>query len=182
MSASYFSAGDEVLVVDQPRLDTLELAARDLLVLRARERDAVRALHVPLPGEVLEGGAPAAPDVEHQRVGRDPGEVGQDAVLVVLRLLERRVLLVEHGARVGHALAEPEAEELVREVVTVGEVLARGRHGAISCAPTAGAALLDGRGRSWRVSCRRLSTGPQTSVRNTPRSMPAVRITSTRES
>src|SRR6185436_20687503 len=98
--------------------------------------------------EVLEGGAPAAPDVEYQRVGGDPGEVGQDAVLVVLRLLERRVLLVEHGARVGHALAEPEAEELVREVVTVGEILPCGRHGVISGAPAgaAPASTLDGRG------------------------------------
>src|SRR6185436_4172478 len=152
------------------------------LVLRARERDAVRALHVPLPDEVLEGGAPAAPDVEYQRVGGDPGEVGQDAVLVVLRLLERRVRLVEHGARVGHALAEPEAEELIREVVAVGEILPCGRHGAISDVPVAPAGSRGDRGRSWRVSCSRLSTGLQTSVRNTPRSMPAVRITSTRES
>src|SRR6185295_16485824 len=117
----------------------------------ARERDAMRALHVPLPDEVLEGGAPAAPDVEHQRVGGDPGEVSQDAVLVVLRLLERRVLLVEHGARVGHALAEPEAEEFVREVVAVGEIFPRGCHGAVPDAPIAGAGTLDGRGRSWRV-------------------------------
>src|SRR6202044_1509139 len=42
-----------------------ELAGVDLLGLRGREGDADGALHAARGDEVLEAGAPAAPDVEH---------------------------------------------------------------------------------------------------------------------
>src|SRR5262249_33815259 len=66
--------------------------------------------------QVLEVGAPAAADVEHRAALLHVRGLGQPAELLDLRLLEV-VGALEERAGVVHALVEPQAEELVRDVV-----------------------------------------------------------------
>src|SRR6266540_4216693 len=106
-----------VLVVAAIRLDAGNAAAVDLFHLGARERHAVGALHTARGRQVFEVGAPTATDVEDFGFGCDVGEIRQDPKLVELRGLQRLLVVFEDRARVIHPLVEPEAEEIVGDVV-----------------------------------------------------------------
>ncbi len=99
-----------------------EARLRDAIVAEGRlvlaDRDAGR------PGaeglrRVHREGAPAAADVEHL-VARAQHQLAAHQVhLVVLRLLERLVLVVEDRARVDHPIAEERREEVVASIVVL---------------------------------------------------------------
>src|SRR5262249_34728939 len=65
---------------------------------------------------------------EHLVLGRDLREVREDLELVELCGLERLIRRLVDGARVVHPLVEPEAEELVRDVVADLDVGFTGSH------------------------------------------------------
>jgi hypothetical protein len=115
--ASYFSFGCVVPVVREEDLDAGELAGVELFELRRREGDAVRALRVAGDAQVLQVGAPAAADVEHELVGVHLGVLVEHPGLVDLGLLQGLVLALVDRAGVVHPLVEPEPEELVGDVV-----------------------------------------------------------------
>ena len=78
-----------------------------------------------LRAEVLRGvqgeGAPAAADVEHLVAGAEHELAAHEVDLVVLRLLERLVLVAEEARRVDHAVAEEGLEEVVAAVVVLAD-------------------------------------------------------------
>ena len=66
--------------------------------------------------------APPAADLEHVVAGRELQLIADTLQLRALRICERRVLLGEDPAGVRHRLVEHQREELVAEVVVVGDV------------------------------------------------------------
>ena len=66
--------------------------------------------------------APAAADLEHAIAGLEPELVADPLILAPLRVCERLVRPLEDRARVGHRLVEHQREEIVPEVVVVGDV------------------------------------------------------------
>src|SRR5215467_7500229 len=73
--------------------------------LLRRQRHAQR-LHAVLPGGVADHAAPPAADVKQPHAGPEPQLPGDQVVLVLLRLLQRRVLPRVAGAGVGHRRPE----------------------------------------------------------------------------
>ena len=114
---------EHVAVVGVPHLGEVRqpLAVDGLLGprrLRDREGDAER-LHAVLARREADHAAPAAADVEQPHAGLEVELAGDEVVLVVLRLLERRVLAREHRAGVGHRRTQHHLVEAVRDVVVV---------------------------------------------------------------
>jgi hypothetical protein len=73
-------------------------------------------------GCVLGEAAPPAADLEHVVAGPEGERLAQALVLRPLRVGERLARVLEHGAGVRHRLVEHQCEELVPEVVVVGDV------------------------------------------------------------
>ena len=68
---------------------------------------------------------PAAADLEHVVVGAELELLADAAAASALGVRERLVVALEDRARVGHRLVEEEREEVVAEVVVVGDVAPR---------------------------------------------------------
>ena len=66
--------------------------------------------------------APAAADLEHAVAGTEPEPLADPPVLAPLRVRERLAGMLEDGAGVRHRLVEHQLEEVVAEVVVVGDV------------------------------------------------------------
>ncbi len=112
-----------VVLLEDAHVEPGGALARDL-GLRGRDGQPGDVAAVLLGGEASEA-APAAPDLEHA-VGRLESQVLADAaVLAPLGVGERVVRRLEDGAGVRHRLVEHQLEEVVAEVVVVGDVAAR---------------------------------------------------------
>ena len=71
--------------------------------------------------------APAAADLQHVIGGLESQLPAERVVLFDLRVAQRLAGRGEARARVGHRLVEPEAVEIVPEIVVLGDVAAAGR-------------------------------------------------------
>ena len=104
------------------------------VVLLARDRDR-RHPAAELAGRVQREAAPARADLEDVLAAGQARVLGDDPVLVALRVGERLVGRREDRARVGHRLVEEQPVEVVAEVVVGGDVAARS---GLACCAAAG--------------------------------------------
>ena len=121
-------AGD-VAIVAQLNVDAvLEAGGADPLagevVLLARDRDGGHAA-AELTRGIDSEAAPSRPDLEHVLSRADRGSLGDEAVLVALRIGQGLARRGEDGTRVGERLVQPEPEEVVAEVVVCADVPSR---------------------------------------------------------
>ena len=154
-------AGD-VAVVLHPHFDAVgESGGGDAphreIVLLLRDGERGDAAAVVLPG-VQTPAAPAGADLEDVIAGLQVELAAERVVLGDLRLLERR-RAVPTRARIHHRAVEPEAEELVGEIVVLADIAPcdGARVGAQQVAePVGGAEKIDGHGfRPLRAGERR---------------------------
>ena len=79
--------------------------------------------------------APAAADLEHAIFGAELELLADAPVLAALGVRQRLVDAVEDGAGVGHRLVEHQLEQVVAEVVVVGDVAACAQEAVASVQP-----------------------------------------------
>src|SRR5581483_2320387 len=124
--------GSVVLLEDLDRQPARPLTGEHRLLVR--DRDPGDAAAVVLR-RVTSEAAPPAPDLEHMVAGAELEQAAQTVVLRPLRVRERHRRTLEDGAGVRHRLVEHQREELVAEVVVVGDVAARAGEAAPAVEP-----------------------------------------------
>ena len=114
-----------VVLFEDPDVEPSRSLSRERRLFRG-DRQAGHAAAVLGRGEAREA-APAAADLEHAILLDQPQPLADPPVLAPLGIRERLVGVLEDGARVGHRLVEHQLEEVVAEVVVVGDVAARAK-------------------------------------------------------
>ena len=118
-----------------------EARGRDALACQLRLLGRDRQARHPAAGllrRVDREAAPAAADLEHVVVGAELQVRADPVELGALRLGERQLRRLEDRARVRHRLVEHQLEQLVAEVVVVGDVAPRAQQAVAAVQPRPG--------------------------------------------